>query len=547
MLGMLYRRGRTYVYPTPKRLRWFITLLIATLFLVAIPVLTFIQEGNVGRLLGGFEVVEQNLVDARKAQQRGEVVYLEGSSYKGTVADGDFGFQVEHAINLERRVEYCQWTEIASTIDVKCEESPEYASYEDCISTTRFSYMKSWSPIRVNSLLFDQPAAHHNPQRDPFPSMQFTSADTVAFAQTSTEEFPGMKFHLLPSLLSNAKAPSRPLAFTIGAQRSRVKGLWNRFTKWLGVRDSARYEDISSLAGTVNYPAAAKGFTFVGQGGYFYSPFEDTASAKLTKAFFQHLEGSLLDWQFSDLMPSCTAGDIRVRYYVQDPEVISAVGMITDIDTTDIGMKTAEMFTTTTVQGIKEAYLGNVPISSGKEVGIVHAGSKDPKSLLRDEAENGYLLRFIARALLVPWALLLSKFIGAILGRELRPGRGASMRCALFATMCTWSAAMLIIRMWHWHLFFRQSKAAHEPLSLEYRAVNEAFVLLLSFAFAFRHVALYAPRSNQKGLGSAFGLIKEMSGFSSPLGRAGYQEVPGLSPVEQSSETPQRRIRKKHN
>ncbi len=40
----------------------------------------------------------------------------------------------------------------------------------------------------------------------------------------------------------------------------------------------------------------------------------------------EYIEGSLLDWQLGDLVPACTAGDIRVSYRITDPVEISVIG-----------------------------------------------------------------------------------------------------------------------------------------------------------------------------------------------------------------------------
>ncbi len=40
----------------------------------------------------------------------------------------------------------------------------------------------------------------------------------------------------------------------------------------------------------------------------------------------EYVEGSLLDWQLGDLVPSCTAGDIRLSFRVSDPVELSVVG-----------------------------------------------------------------------------------------------------------------------------------------------------------------------------------------------------------------------------
>jgi hypothetical protein len=42
----------------------------------------------------------------------------------------------------------------------------------------------------------------------------------------------------------------------------------------------------------------------------------------------QLMEGSLLDWQLGDLLPSCSAGDVRVSYAAMLPTQLSVVGKL---------------------------------------------------------------------------------------------------------------------------------------------------------------------------------------------------------------------------
>ena len=305
MFGGTYRRGRIYVHETPTTTRFLgaLTLVAVALFVVAAPVSNFIQERDLGRLLDGFKHVEGSIVSAEQAERRGEIVHLEGMSYKSSVLDDAFGIRVDHALNLERRTEYCMWREIAVRLDAKCEETP--ASQDNCVSTTSFHYVKSWLPIQLNSLQFNQPAVHYNPLRNPYPSLRITALDTVA-----SHELIEREFYLLPSVLNGARASFRPLEFTLGAQAS--MRWWTSLLSWLGVKDHTRYESIGMLSETINYPAYRKhSFIHIGHGGYFYSPYRSTLGAGLLKSFFEYLEGSLLEWQWGDLMPSCTAGDIR--------------------------------------------------------------------------------------------------------------------------------------------------------------------------------------------------------------------------------------------
>jgi hypothetical protein len=67
--------------------------------------------------------------------------------------------------------------------------------------------VKSWTPTRINSLLFDQPGAHHNPQRDPYPSQQWVAEDATVGP-----------FQLSRTLLSTLKGTWRPVKWSRGAR-----------------------------------------------------------------------------------------------------------------------------------------------------------------------------------------------------------------------------------------------------------------------------------------------------------------------------------------
>ena len=92
--------------------------------------------------------------------------------YVAMAEDYDFGIAVPHSVKLERHTEYCQWSEFTTQECETCERTTDDGDTEsyDCNCVETFHYVKKWRNHRINSLLFDQPANHHNPQRDPFPS-----------------------------------------------------------------------------------------------------------------------------------------------------------------------------------------------------------------------------------------------------------------------------------------------------------------------------------------------------------------------------------------
>lgn len=104
------------------------------------------------------------------------MVHLSSSEIKSNkeLIDPDFSLSFRDSLRLKRVTEYCQWVE--TYVDTTHEDS---RGNKHTIRT--YYYSKMWSPIKINSLLFDQPFAHHNPQRDPFPTYSLTTPSGFFF------------------------------------------------------------------------------------------------------------------------------------------------------------------------------------------------------------------------------------------------------------------------------------------------------------------------------------------------------------------------------
>jgi len=87
--------------------------------------------------------------------------------------DSDFSIHIQDSLVLHRHTEYCQWREHEARHCDRCGRDNH-----ECNCRTTYFYTKEWTSHRINSLIFEQPAAHYNPQRDPFPSKSF-AASTV--------------------------------------------------------------------------------------------------------------------------------------------------------------------------------------------------------------------------------------------------------------------------------------------------------------------------------------------------------------------------------
>ncbi len=380
----------------------------------------------------------------------GALVHGTSSNVRASPADVDMGVMMPHTLLLRRSSEYCQWQEIRSqkcetcsrTVKAKDGSSREESYQCDCVS--RYDYVKGWRSHRINSLLFDQPGAHHNPMRDPMPTRTFADdRATLTFRRGGGDDGDdddnddgddddnddgamSSRAILDPKMLSSGVRgwPYRNVEFNIDGMPPSPSYV-ARFLSFLGLsnlwRDNTRYETLSLLRNTPNSIAATDhNFVYVGRGGYFFSPYRGASTyGKLFNYFVQYLEGSLFDWQVGDIMPSCTAGDLRFRYEVQDPDVISVLGQLdadydrVRVDGTTIGIVPREMSTS----GRNDAWVGGDGASA---IGLVHAGAKSARDMLVDEDDDSrYRANAVRLVLLLAWSMPASRLGGVAVGREL--------------------------------------------------------------------------------------------------------------------------------
>ena len=204
------------------------------------------------------------------------------------VSDEDFNVHLYGPFSLEREVEYCQWFEHESTTTTKHSDGSE-------TTTTTYYYTKGWRSSHVSSILFDQPAAHHNPLRDPYPSKTYADVTDVSV---------GDGYVIDKNLAKHVSVGYEPVV------------RWN----------SSIYESfLKSPAHLVD------NFYYTNKDGWFYSPYTPSVAETLAKSALQYAEGTLFDYQFADLFSECTAGDIRVRFRSKTPENgVSLIGRQVD-------------------------------------------------------------------------------------------------------------------------------------------------------------------------------------------------------------------------
>eukprot|EP00939_MAST-03C_sp_MAST-3C-sp1_P000188 g188.t1 len=308
------------------------------------------------------------------ASQDGAVAHMVGK-YEGNTEDYDFGLDITHSVSLARHTEYCQWSQFTTQECETCTRTNDEGDSEDydCNCYETYHYVKQWRDHRINSLLFDQPANHHNPQRDPFPSRKLYSVNMVL-----------NDFDVAPEIVSNFRGPERPLVFTQHGDAIPRDGFFQKM--WDGIFGppvTPRFEPIrQGLSGLVGSPAYMEKFVYTNDDkGWFFSAYESSTAEQLLRKFGQFVEGSLFDWQIGDLYDlynGCTPGDIRVRYNVADPRDVSAIGKLTGT-------------------------LSLVPLvaRNGFKVGILHAGTHGSDAMFANETNEAHWLCKVARCLML--------------------------------------------------------------------------------------------------------------------------------------------------
>jgi len=312
-----------------------------------------------------------------------EIVHFMGP-YSANVSDLDFGLSFDHALKLHRYTEYCQWAESQEESCERCTRKDNNGNEEqyDCNCARTYYYMKRWVPSRIFSMGFDQPANHHNPQRDPFPSADIFSHDAKVDPVLLT--YP---------LLRNLRAKQRPVTYSTGG-KAFEPGMLTRFWRWLTGKPEMRFEDkkqLESLESSVAFTRDHFVFTNTWE-GWFFSAYEEEHWLRIARGFGQFLEGSLLDWQigdFYDMYNGCTAGDIRSRFYLSDPEEVSVIGELVAGSA-----------------GAADAFkLWPHQASNNFDIGIIHGGSYSPHALFSMQTHIAHNQAF--------WSRFFNLFAGA--------------------------------------------------------------------------------------------------------------------------------------
>jgi hypothetical protein len=341
------RRGRTYTirrHTGDNQCGHFCILLLLVTFFVGVPVSVYFVEksrSNMAEAFGEASNIMVGIDDEYKIlpQDTSHVVHLTSSDPvvpSTTLRDPDFGISAPGAVKLSREVEYCQWIETSSS-----------TTNDDGDTEVTYYYHKEWVSHHVPSLFFDQPAAHFNPPRDPYPagSMTVDSADVGAYKLT------------------------RPLI--------------EKMNFWSTIYPTRQtlQNDGFGVSQAANDPSNP--FVWTGK-EHFYSAYEESTSVKLARSAMMFLEGSLLDWQIGDFLSSCTAGDIRIRFRaVVADRGVSVLGQLLN----DRGQ------------------LGIYETTKHFPLGLVHEGRHSASAMFRKELDSAWWQSLFVNLLWWPWWL----------------------------------------------------------------------------------------------------------------------------------------------
>lgn len=493
-----YRKGRTVYRPGARDrggLAGFCSLLGITLFVFILPLvaLIFSEHHRYHFSTALLDALQSDIQDISLLNSKGNNGYTSNSSSRGgpslghgisshidcTTTDPEMDITISGALHLNRNTEYCQWHEMQSESCETCSReiegedgSSSIESYE-CNCEIRYDYVKKWTKYRINSLLFAEPASHHNPRRDPMPSSTFSSQDAHISFESSpyNTEHSQIKAKLHPQMLKKIrKAHTRK----VGWVRDGVPPIPPFWKRW--IPDRTRYESVSTLPSSYfSQQGYEDEFTYVGN-GYFFSPYKANLYESLFKHFMQYMEGTLFDLQFGDLIPSCTTGDVRVHYTIQDPKQISVLGKVSSSSSTSTLLQ-------------PNISIEPQQFKNGINIGFVHAGAKSVQQMILAEDSDSFWFATIFRVLfLLVWCTTMSRLLGAYNGRSVAKSH---LSTHVSCVISLWSATIGAIWVHYWGIGISMSSSS-EPSS-----VDTLFLILTSVVLLWFVVTQHPPpRSN---------------------------------------------------
>ena len=244
--------------------------------------------------------------------------------------------------SFKRQTEYCQWRETRHKKQVHIGNEPDFCAStkrsDDCANAhcssrsvgscsgpccqvrrgakkykeeVWFTYHKAWRKARINSLLFDNPAAYHNPTRDPAPTKTFfVGGEGIDLSGGSGNG----GLHLSGKDLAPAMMPASPVPL----YKAAVSDLPEEALS-LGFHEADhRYFYSRVPKDGINNPIIRSAASYLIDGVL------DVNEISKATGIESLLSGAGLGWITKG---TCNAGDIRVSFFSRRiPDAVSLIG-----------------------------------------------------------------------------------------------------------------------------------------------------------------------------------------------------------------------------
>ena len=223
-----------------------------------------------------------------------------------------FNYPVPATHGIARRVtEYCQWAEMRHSQRKKTGRTNQKG--EDIYTQeVWYTYHKSWRSQQINSLFFDNPAAYHNPTRDPAPSKTLLSARGIDLSGKASS-LAGLSISsqdMSPAMQPWQRLPITKEHTTNGVSQQALKAGFSE-------ADHVHYYSRKPKNGW-NNPLFQAGVSYLVDG------ILDINSMSQATGIESLLNGAGLGWITKG---TCDSGDVRVHFEAKRlPQSVSLVG-----------------------------------------------------------------------------------------------------------------------------------------------------------------------------------------------------------------------------
>jgi len=298
---------------------------LASCLCTVIPLIALIvTERSLFQTAGCIEEAGENAVTCESPyvldHNEGSLIFVTSDprhspTLKGGTAPRDpyFNYQLPSEYGIGKRVtEYCQWAEMRHSQNKKTGRKTEKG---DDIYTTEvwYTYHKAWRNRQVNSLFFDNPAAYHNPQRNPAPSTPLHAKSGIDLSGNANPAVAGLSISssdMAPAMQNWQRLPIAKAHTVAGVGSEALRGGFSE-------ADHQYYYSRKPKNGW-NNPLVQAGMSYLVDG------ILDVNSISSATGIESLLGKAGLGWITKG---TCEAGDVRVHFEGKRlPKSVSLVG-----------------------------------------------------------------------------------------------------------------------------------------------------------------------------------------------------------------------------